>query len=133
MSSPLFDRVRTGIVSRLDLQNDEDQAQLTTGANAILTLDDAVDNVVDLIGEDADLNEVADALLDLADFADDTDITPANRAGLDSIVNRLVKTGTDEQKTAVKALFGAMLDYGVFARQEVAYFDALRQAPPKEA
>lgn len=133
MASPLFERVRSKIIAKLDLKNDEDEAVLKAGASATLTLSDAIDTVEASIGEDADLNDMADALLDLAVLVDGVKLTTDQRAQLDSIVNRLVKTGDDDQKKSIKSLFFGMLDYQNVANSEVAYFDALRaQVPPTE-
>lgn len=97
-------------------------------ANAILNLDDSSDEFVVLAGGDAEQEDIAGALVDLADVFDDLDLSPDQTATLDGVVDRLLKTGTQEQKDGAKTLFHKVLAYAMAIKAERAYLDSLLEA-----
>ena len=132
MSNALATRIRNLSIEKIDLVNDEAEGHLKSYANATLDLDYAADEFSKLAGEDVDQDDIANALVDLADVFDDADLTPSQDAKLDTVVDRLLKTGTDEQKLGAKKLFTAALGYGRAAKAENQYFNDLLAVDPGE-
>lgn len=124
MGNALAGRIRTLTTDKIDFANDEVEAVVDGIVTASLTLDDAADAFTVLAGEDVDQEEIAGALVDLADIFDDANLTPEQRTKLDGVVNSLLKSGTTEQREAAKVLFAAALDFGLAAKAANAYFDA---------
>jgi len=125
MSNTLATKIREITVEKIDLANNEAEGVIDGIATAALTLDDAADAFTTLAGEDADQEDVANALVDLADLFDSANLNPTQRDKLDGVVNGLLKSGSPEQKEAAKALFAATLDYGIAAKGANEYFDTL--------
>ena len=132
MGNALSTRIREITIQKMDLQDDVREGHLKSYANATLDLDDAGDEFVALSGGDADQEEIANALVDLADIFDDAKLTPSQSDKLDSVVDRLLKTGTPEQKAGAKNLFKKTLAYGLAAKAENEYFDTLLATEPPE-
>lgn len=130
MSNQLAARIRELTHAKIDFVDDEAEGKIMAIVDGTLSLDDAADKVTALIGEDADLNEVADGLVDLADIFDDAEMDADKRDKLDGVVNKLVKSGTDEQKDALKDLFTKVLGYGLTAKDTNDYFDTLLAVDP---
>lgn len=131
MSNALALRIRTLTTNKINFANDEAEAVVDGIATAALTLDDAADAFTVLAGEDVDQEDIANALVDLADLFDSASLNPDQRAKLDSVVNGLLKSGTTEQRDAAKALFAAALDYGISAKSANTYFDELLATNPE--
>ena len=85
-------------------------------------------NIVVLAGGDAEQEDIAGALVDLADVFDDLDLSPDQTETLDGVVDRLLKTGTQEQKDGAKTLFHKVLAYSMAIKAERAYLDSLLEA-----
>lgn len=132
MASELATRIRNLSIEKIDLANDEAESHLKGYATATLDLDDAADEFSKLAGEDVDQDDIANALVDLADVFDDANLSPEKDAQLNTVVDRLLKTGSDEQKSGAKKLFTATLGYGRAAKAENAYFNELLAADPAE-
>ena len=125
MANQLAERIRTLTNSKIDFVHDEAEEKLKAIVDGALTLDELADEFTKLAGEDVDQQEIAEALVDLADIFDDNEMTPEKNAQLDSVVTRLLKTGTPEQKEAAKNLFTGVLGYGLAAKATNDYFDTL--------
>lgn len=126
----LATRIRALTTDKVDFLSDEAEAVADGIVTAALSLDDAADAFTALAGADTDQEDVANALVDLADLFDDLNLGPAQTDKLNSVVNGLLKTGTDEQKAAAKTLFSATLAYGVQAKGANEYFDTLLETEP---
>lgn len=128
MANALSTRIRELSISKLDLADDIREGHAKAVANEILDLDDASDEFVVLAGGDAEQEDIAGALVDLADVFDDLDLSPDQTATLDGVVDRLLKTGTKEQKDGAKTLFHKVLAYSMAIKAERAYLDSLLEA-----
>ena len=62
----------------------------------------------------------------------DVDLSPAQSAKLDTAVEKLLKSGTTEQKAAAKTLFSTALAFGSAAKAGNEFFDTLLVTPPPE-
>ncbi len=132
MANPLADRIRALTLDKIDFTNDGAEGVVDDIVSTALTLDDAGDAFTLLAAGDADLDDVANALVDLADLFDDVNLNPDQQASLNGIVDRLLKTGSAEQKQAAKDLFAATLGFGLKAKAANGYFDLLLATPPEE-
>lgn len=130
MANALAERIRALTIEKIDLANDDAEGHLKTYAEATLNLDDAADAFGALAAGDVDQEDIANALVDLADIFDDANLNPSQRAKLDGVVDKLLKSGTPEQKEGAKALFSATLGYGLAAKAENEYFDTLLATDP---
>lgn len=130
MANLLAERIRQLTHDKIDFVHDEAEAQLKSIVDGTLSLDDSADNFIALAGDDTDQMEIANALVDLADIFDDAQMDAEKRQKLDSVVDRLLKNGTDDQKGAAKTLFGATLNYGLNAKAANVYFDTLLSEDP---
>lgn len=130
MANALADRIRALTLDKIDFVDDGAEAVVDGIVANALTLDDMADSFIALAGGDADQEDIANALVDLADIFDDAALTPDQSAKLDSVVDRLLKSGSDDQKNAAKALFTATLGFGTAAKDANAYFDTLLSSQP---
>lgn len=125
MANELAGRIRNLTHSKIDFVHDEAEEKLKGIVDGALTLDDLADKFTELAGDDVDQAEIAEALVDLADIFDDAEMSQEKQEQLDSVVSRLLKTGTPEQKEAAKNLFTGVLGYGLAAKATNDYFDTL--------
>lgn len=125
MPNALAERIRNLTTAKIDFVHDEAEQALNTIVDGALALDELADQFTLLAGEDVDQNDIAEALVDLADIFDDAEMTDEKQGQLDSVVTRLLKTGTAEQKAAAKNLFSGVLGYGLAAKATNDYFDTL--------
>ena len=131
MANALAEKIRALTASKIDFVNDEAEQVVEDLATATLELDDKADAFNALIGEDVDQEEVGPALVDLADLFDDVDLSAEQEAKLTSVVDRLVKSGTGDQRAAAKDLFTATLGYGLKAKAANEFFDTLLATEPE--
>lgn len=132
MANALAERIRALTIDKINFENDEAEGVVDGIATSALTLDDAGDAFVTLAAGDVDQEEIAGALVDLADLFDSANLTGAQREKLNGVVNGLLKSGTPEQKEAAKVLFSGALDFGIAAKAANDYFNTLLATPPVE-
>lgn len=132
MANELAARIRQLTHDKIDFVDNDAEAKLKAVVDGTLTLDDLADKFTALAGEDVDQNDIAEALVDLADIFDDNEMTTEKREKLDGVVNKLLKTGSDEQKQAAKDLFAGVLNYGLMAKDTNDYFDTLLDTGTEE-
>lgn len=125
MSNALADRIRALTLSKINFTDDESEGVIDGIVGSALSLDDAGDEFSLLAGGDLDQEDIANALVDLADIFDDVDLSPDQQAALDSVVDRLLKSGSPEQKAGAKMLFQKTLAFGLEAKATNSYFDTL--------
>lgn len=125
MSNQLADRIRALTLDKINFVDDTAEGVVDGIVSSALTLDDVADHFTVLAGGDVDQEDIANALVDLADLFDDVNLSPDQQASLDGVVDRLLKTGSPEQKEAAKALFSNTLTFGLEAKAANAYFDEL--------
>lgn len=130
MANALADAIRTLTLEKINFVDDAAEAVVDSTVSAALTLDDAGDAFTALAGDDVDQAEIAVGLVDLADLFDDADLSPAQTAKLNGVVDKLLKSGSPEQKTAAKDLFTAALGFGIAAKAENQYFNDLLATDP---
>jgi hypothetical protein len=131
MANPLADRIRALTLDKIDFANDGAEAVVDDIVTSALALDEASDYLTLLAAGDVDQEDIANALVDLADLFDDVDLSPAQQDSLSGVVDRLLKTGSAEQKQAAKDLFAATLAFGLKAKATNAYFDDLLATTPE--
>ena len=132
MANELATRIRELTHAKIDFVHDEAEGQVKTITDATLSLDDAADAFIGLANDDMQQNDVANALVDLADLFDDVNLTGSQREKVNGVVDRLVKTGNADQIEAAKKLFAATLDYGLAAKSVNTYFDTLLSEDPND-
>ena len=130
MANALAAQIRALTTEKIDFVDDSAEANVDGIVTSALSLDDAADAFVALAGDDTDQAEIAGALVDLADLFDDVNLSPSQTDKLNGVVNGLLKSGSDEQKQAAKALFAATLGYGIAAKSGNVFFDTLLAADP---
>lgn len=130
MANTLADRIRQLTLSKIDFVHPDASAIVDGLVSEALNLDDAGDAFSVLAGDDVDQDDIANAVVDLADIFDDVDLSPDQTAKLDSVVDRLLKSGTPEQKQAAKNLFSGALGFGIKAKVGNAFFDDLLATEP---
>jgi hypothetical protein len=130
MGNFLAEKIRTLLVAKLELENKDTEAVLEGVATAALALEDAADASDLLSNGDVDQEDIASGLVDLADLIDDFELTPDNQSKVDGIVNKLLKSGTAEQKAALKEVFNQTLEWGRKAKAAVEFFDELLKTDP---
>ena len=131
MANELALRIRQLSTNKIDFVHEELEVVIDGITTAALELDDAADAFSALSAGDVDQDDIANALVDLADIFDDANLSPDQSAKLDTVVDRLLKSGTDEQKAAAKELFGKVLGYGIAAKSANSFVDTLL-APDQE-
>lgn len=129
--SQLSDRIKTLSLEKIKFINEEAAQHVRDLNLSSMNLDEAVDALDLSAAGDPDIEEVAGALVDLADFVDDADLSGGNADALNNIVNKLIKTGNDDQKEKLKAVFAQTLQYFVTVKAHNAYFDALLATIPE--
>jgi hypothetical protein len=132
MANQLAEQIRQLTAEKINFVDDNSESVLKTVVSSALELDDAADAFVALTGDDVDQADIASGLVDLADIFDDSEMSPESTARLNAVVDRLLKTGSDEQKASAKALFTKTLSYGLAAKATNDYFDELLSTPPVE-
>jgi len=132
MANQLAEQIRELTAQKIDFVDDTSEGVLKTVVSSALELDDAADAFSQLAGDDVDQSDIASGLVDLADIFDDSEMSPENTDRLNAVVDRLLKTGTDEQKAAAKDLFTKTLSYGLAAKATNDYFDELLNTEPAE-
>ena len=125
MANELALRIRQLSTDKIDFVHEELEVVIDGITTAALELDDAADAFSALSAGDVDQDDIANALVDLADIFDDANLSPDQSAKLDTVVDRLLKSGTDEQKAAAKELFGKVLGYGIAAKSANSFVDTL--------
>jgi len=130
MANALADAIRTLTLDKIDFVDDASEGIIDSLVSAALTLDDAGDAFTALAGDDVDQADVAVGLVDLADLFDDADLSPAQTDKLNGVVDKLLKSGSDEQKAAAKTLFSAALGFGIAAKYANRYFNDLLATDP---
>ena len=125
MSNQLADRIRALTLDKINFTDDAAEGVVDGLVTSALSLDDAGDDFSILSAGDLDQEDIANALVDLADLFDDVNLNPDQQASLDGVVDRLLKTGSPEQKAAAKALFSKTLAFGIEAKAANASFDGL--------
>jgi hypothetical protein len=133
MANALAERIRVLQLEKIKLDNTEAGGHLVGYADAVLLLDDKSDAVTGQIGDNVDLDELAEAVVDIADIFDDADMNADNEAKLNAAVSKITKrvSGiTDEQSEAISGLFTGVLAYGKSSRAENAYFNTLLAIVP---
>lgn len=130
MANALADAIRALTLEKIDFVDDASEGIIDSLVAAALTLDDAGDAFTALAGDDVDQADVAVGLVDLADLFDDADLSPAQTDKLNGVVDKLLKSGSNEQKTAAKALFSAALGFGIAAKSANQYFNDLLATDP---
>lgn len=131
MANALADRIRALTLDKINFVDDAAEGVVDVITGNALSLDDAADAFTALAAGDLDQDDIANALVDLADIFDDLALSPDQSAALDSVVDRLLKTGSAEQKTAAKDLFSKTLGFGLAAKVANDYFDTLLSTPPE--
>ena len=133
MANQFAERIRQLLLDKVNFTNDDAEAIVESISTAALDLDDATDTFVGLAGGNADLEEMAGALVDLADIIDGAKLDPEKSAKLDATVDKLLRqTGTEEQRTALKAVFTKTTAYQVAAKAANEFFDTLLATDPDE-
>ncbi len=132
MSNALADRIRALTLDKISFAHPDAAATVDGLVSSALSLDDVADNFTALSGGDVTQDEVANALVDLADIFDDVNLSPAQSTTLDNVVDRLLVAGTPEQKQSAKDLFSKTLDFGLTAKAGNVFFDALLATEPEE-
>lgn len=122
--SNLSDRLFALTFEKINFANDEVESHIENLVSAGIELDQAADNFTAIAAGDADQEEIAGALVDLADLVDDVDLSDEQVEKLDSVVDRIVKTGSPEQKEATKELFQKVIAFQVVVKKENAWMDA---------
>lgn len=130
MANALADAIRALTLEKIDFVDDASEGIIDSLVAAALTLDDAGDAFTALAGDDVDQADVAVGLVDLADLFDDADLSPAQTDKLNGVVDKLLKSGSDEQKAAAKTLFSAALGFGIAAKSSNQYFNDLLATDP---
>lgn len=131
MSNALADRIRTLTLDKIDFSHPDAVGVVDGLVSSALSLDDVADHFTVLAGGDVTQDEVANALVDLADLFDDLNLSPAQTTTLDTVVDRLLVSGTPEQKQAAKDLFSNVLDFGLKAKAGNAFFETLLATEPE--
>lgn len=131
MANQLADRIRALTLDKINFSHDDAEGIVDGLVSSALTLDDAGDAFTLLSAGDADLDDIANALVDLADLFDDVNLSPDQQTALDGVVDRLLKTGSPEQKQAAKNVFTSTLGFGLQAKAANAFFDALLETQPE--
>lgn len=126
MANALADRIRALTLSKIDFVDDTAEGVIDGIVGSALSLDDAGDAFTALAAGDLDQDDIANALVDLADIFDDVNLSPDQQVALDGVVDRLLKTGSAEQKAAAKDLFSKTLAFGLQSKAANAYFDGLQ-------
>lgn len=126
MANALADRIRALTLDKINFVDDAAEGVVDGIVGAALSLDDAGDAFSVLAAGDVDQDDIANALVDLADLFDDVNLSPDQQASLDGVVDRLLKTGSPDQKAAAKNLFSKTLAFGLQAKSANAYFDGLQ-------
>ena len=129
--SQLSDRIKNLSIEKIDFLNDEAEAHVRDLNLASMNLDEAVVALDLSAAGDPDIEEVAGSLVDLADLADDVNLTGAQQDALNNIVNKLVTTGDEDQKAKMKALFAKMLQYFITVKLHNEYFNTLLATDPE--
>lgn len=129
MANPLADRIRSLTFEKVDFVNDAAEAVADGIVLSALSLDDAADAFTALAVGDLDQEDIATALVDLADIFDDVNLSPDQSAKLDGVVDKLLKSGSADQKAAAKDLFQKTLAFGLKAKDANAFFDDLLKTP----
>lgn len=132
MANQLAEQIRALIFEKVDFQNDEAESVVDGLVLSGLALEDAADVFVSLAADDVDQTDIAEGVVSLADIFDDVDLSPAQSAKLDTAVEKLLKSGTTEQKAAAKTLFSTALTFGSAAKAGNEFFDTLLATPPPE-
>ena len=132
MANELANRILALTLSKIDFVDDSAEGIVDGLVSAGLALNDSGDAFMALAGNDVDQADIANALVDLADIFDDVNLTPAQTDSLNGVVDRLLKSGTAEQKQAAKDLFSTTLSFGIAAKAGNEFFDTLLQADPSE-
>jgi len=132
MANQLAEQIRALIFEKVDFQNDEAESIVDGLVLSGLALEDAADVFVSLAADDVDQTDIAEGVVSLADIFDDVDLSPAQSAKLDTAVEKLLKSGTTEQKAAAKTLFSTALTFGSAAKAGNEFFDTLLATPPPE-
>jgi len=131
MANQFAERIRQLLLDKVEFKNDEAEKIVESISTAALDLDDATDTFVGLAGGDIDLEEMAGALVELADVIDGAKLDADKAAKLDAVVDKLLqKTGTVEQRTALKAVFTKTTAYQVTAKAANEFFDLLLATDP---
>ena len=130
--SQLSDRIKTLSLEKIQFINEEAAQHVRDLNLSSMNLDEAVDALDLSAAGDPDIEEVAGALVDLADFVDDAGLSGGNADTLNNIVNKLVNTGNEDQKEKLKAVFSQTLQYFVTVKAHNAYFDQLLATDPTE-
>jgi len=125
MANELAARIRALTLDKIDFVSDDAEGVVDGLVGAALTLDDAADAFSALAGDDTDQADIAEALVDLADIFDDVNLSPDQSAKLDGVVDKLLKSGTPEQKAAAKTLFTGTLGFGIAAKAGNDFFNTL--------
>lgn len=125
MANALADRIRALTNEKIDFVNDEAEAVVDDIVGKSLLLDDLADNFTALAGDDVDQADIAEALVELADIFDDVQLSPDQTNKLNGVVDKLLKSGTVEQKAAAKDLFTGTLGYGIAAKSANDFFNTL--------
>lgn len=132
MANALADRIRALTLDKINFSHDDAEGIVDGLVSSALTLDDAGDAFTVLSAGDLDLEDVANGLVDLADLFDDVDLSPAQVDQLNGAVDKIVKSGSPEQKQAAKDVFTSTLGFGLQAKAANDFFDALLATPPEE-
>ena len=129
MANALADRIRALTFEKVDFQSDDAEAVVDGIVLSALSLDDSADAFTALAGDDVDQQDIAGALVDLADIFDDVNLSPDQSAKLDGVVDKLLKSGSPDQKAAAKDLFSKTLAFGIQAKGANTFFDDLLNTP----
>lgn len=132
MANELAARIRALSIGKIDFAREDAEGVVDGLVGTALTLDDAADAFEALAAGDVDQEDIANALVDLADIFDDVDLTHAQSTQLDGVVDRLLKSGSPEQKAAAKTLFTKTLEFGIAAKEGNKFFDDLLAEEPGE-
>lgn len=130
MANALADRIRALTLSKVDFKNDAAEDVLEGIVTSGLALSDSTAAFIALAADDVDQEDIANALVDLADIFDDVSLSPDQVDSLNSVVDRLLKSGSDEQKVAAKRVFSDTLAYSLKAKAANQYFDDLLATDP---
>jgi len=131
MENQFADRIRQLVLDKVDFKNDDAEAIVESISTAALELDEATDTFVGLAGGNADLEDMAGALVDLADIFDGAKLDADKSAKLDVTVDKLLKgTGSEDQRVALKDVFTKTMAYQVTAKAANEFFDLLLATDP---
>ena len=110
------------LFGKFDIKNDVGEGHVEALITAGIRLERARVGILAL-NPDADFVDAIGGLIDIADIFDTADLSPEDRAKLETGVGKLLKITSPEKVAVATELFLGVLDAGADASSAVEYFD----------